>query len=205
MANRPTTSFNEESVRAALRRMVAGRKEAGALLIDELGLLRGNARIDLVVVGDHLHGYEIKTGRDDLRRLVSQANLYSRVFDRVSLVCDDRHVSQALNMVPHWWEVLRIASAASGPRFKTARRGRRNPQRDVRALVELLWREAAMALLAQRRTLRGLRGKPRAHLWDSICELFKADEVGVAVRAHLRTTRPLFSVTGVKRDPGPRL
>ena len=204
MANRPNTSFSEESVRAALRQRVAGGKEADALLIDELGLLQGNARIDLVVVGDHLHGYEIKTSRDDLRRLVSQANLYSRVFDRVTLVCDDRHVSRALKMVPHWWEVLRIASAASGPGFRTARRGRRNPQRDVRALVELLWREAAIALLAKRRTLRGLRGKSRAHLWDSICELFKADEVAVAVRAHLKATRPLFTATGAKRGLGPR-
>ena len=152
------------------------------------GSARDAARADVAVVNGQLHGYEIKSDRDSLRRLGAQAVLYSRVFDQVTLVCGDRHVSQALDFVPSWWEVLRIVPTAQGPIFKSVRRGRKNPNRDILALTELLWREEAMALLEQRHALRGLRGKPRAVLWDRICDLFSIDEVATAVRAHLKAT-----------------
>ena len=185
-----TGAFTEEALRTSLRSRLAAqhRSEADTVLIDELGLCQGSARVDLAVVNGQLHGYEIKSERDSLRRLGAQSDLYSRVFDRVTLVCSDRHVSQALDMVPSWWGVLRIVSATQNPTFKSVRRGRKNPSRDVRALAEFLWLEEAVALLSQRDALRGLRGKPRAALWDKICELFGIDEVAEAVRAHLKAT-----------------
>ena len=186
----PTEAFTEESIRASLRRrlVVKHQNKADTVLIDELGLCQGRARVDVAVVNGQLHGYEIKSERDSLRRLCGQADLYSKVFDRVTLVCDDRHVSQALGIVPSWWEVLRIVPTAKDPTFKSVRRGRKNLSRDIRALAELLWLEKAMELLAQRDALRGLRGKPRADVWDRVCELFRIDEVANAVRAHLKAT-----------------
>ena len=188
--NRLAGAFAEESLRTSLRRRLAAqhRDEADTVLIDELGLCQGSARVDLAVVNGQVHGYEIKSELDDLRRLDTQAALYSRVFDRVTLVCGEGHVSQALDTVPSWWGVLRIVPAARHPTFKSVRRGRKNPGRDVRALVEFLWLEEAVALLAQRGALRGLRGKPRAALWDRVCELFSIDEVAATVRGHLKAT-----------------
>ncbi len=194
----PASTFSEETIRAALRREVAkGQNDSDALLIDELGLCRGSARIDLAVVDGQLHGYEIKSERDNLRRLGIQADIYSRVFDRVTLVCDVRHISRALDIIPTWWAVLRIESAVLEPEFKTVRLGRENPDRDARALAEFLWRDEAMSLLEQRHALRGMRSKPRSDLWDRICELFGTEEVSAAVRAHLKAT-------GVKRGRSAR-
>ena len=185
-----TGAFTEESLRTSLhsRLVVKYQNETDTVLIDELGLCQGKARVDIAVVNGRLHGYEIKSERDSLRRLGAQADLYSKVFDRVTLVCDDRHVRQALGIVPPWWEVQRIVPTAQDPTFKRVRRGRKNPNRDIRVLAELLWREEAMALLAQRDALRGLRGKPRADLWDRVCELFRIGELAAAVRAHLKAT-----------------
>ena len=186
----PSSTFTEESIRTSLHRrlVVKHRKEADTVVIDELGLCRGSARVDIAVVNGQLHGYEIKSDRDSLRRLSVQADLYSRVFDRVTLVCGQRHVSRALDIVPPWWEVLWIESTSQDPTFRTAKRGRKNQERDIRALAELLWLEEAMALLAQRNALRGFRGKSRADLWDRVCELLGIDEVATAVRAHLKAT-----------------
>ncbi len=185
-----TGAFTEESLRTSLHCRLANqhRDEADTVLINELGLCQGKARVDIAVVNGQLNGYEIKSERDSLRRLGAQADLYSRVFDRVTLVCGARHVSQALDIVPSWWEVLRIVPTAQDLTFKSVRRGRKNPSRDPRALAELLWREEAIALLAQRDALRGLRGKPRADLWDRVCELFRIGELAAAVRAHLKAT-----------------
>ena len=47
------------------------------ILIEELGLCQGLARIDLATVSGVLHGYEIKSNRDRLSRLASQAETYS--------------------------------------------------------------------------------------------------------------------------------
>ena len=185
-----TVDLTEEVIRASLHRRLVDKhqNETGMVLIHELGLCKGSARVDLAVVGNQLHGYEIKSDRDNLRRLGAQSDLYSKVFDRVTLVCSDRHVSRAMEIVPSWWEVLLIVPTSVDPTFKHVRRGRKNPKRDKRALVELLWLEEATTLLSQRHALRGLRGKPRADLWDKVCELFKVDEVAVAVRDHLKTT-----------------
>ena len=188
--NGPSGAFTEESLRKFLhRRLVAKHQnETDTVLIDELGLCRGRARVDIAVVNGQLHGYEIKSERDSLRRLGTQADIYGKIFDRVTLVCGERHVSQALEIVPRWWEVLRIVPTAEAPTFRSVRRGRKNPNRDIRALAEFLWLEEAMALLEQRRALRGLRRKPRADLWDRVCELFRLDEVADAVCAHLKAT-----------------
>ena len=185
-----TGASTEKSLRASLHRhlVVKHQDEADTVLIDELGLCRGRGRVDIAVVNGQLHGYEIKSERDSLRRLGAQASLYSRVFDRATLVCSERHVSRALEIIPSWWEVLRIVPTAQDSTFKYVRRGRKNPNRDIQALAELLWREEAVSLLTQRHALRGLRGKPRADLWDRICKLFRIDEVAAAVRAHLKAT-----------------
>ena len=182
--------FTEESLRTSLHRLLVSthENEPDTVLIDELGICRGSARVDLAVVNGEFHGYEIKSDRDSLRRLNIQADLYSRVFDRVTLVCSDRHVSQALAIVPSWWGVLRIVPGTQDPIFKRVRRGRKNPNRDIRALAELLWLEEAVVLLSKRRAIRGMRGRPRADLWDRVCELFKKDELAAAVRAHLKAT-----------------
>ena len=151
--NQIAEAFTEDSLRTSLRRRLVAKhkEEADTVLIDELGLCQGRARVDLAVVNGQLHGYEIKSERDTLRRLSAQAAMYSRVFDRVTLVCSERHVSQALDIIPFWWEVLRIVPTAQDPTFQLVRCGRKNPGRDIRALVEFLWLEKAVALLAQPR------------------------------------------------------
>ena len=109
-----TEALTAEALRARLQcRLVALHcKEPDTVLSNELGICQGNARIDLVAVNGQLHGYEIKSDRDSLRRLGTQAAMYGKVFDRVTLVCGERHLTSALEIIPAWWGVLRIASTA---------------------------------------------------------------------------------------------
>ena len=95
--NGVTETLTAEILRATLRSRLASQhhKETDTVFIDELGVCQGSAKIDIAVVNGQLHGYEIKSDRDSLRRLSSQAVLYSKVFDRVTLVCGERHVSHA--------------------------------------------------------------------------------------------------------------
>jgi hypothetical protein len=112
--------------------------------------------------------------------------VYGLVLDRATLVVGSKHVSEAMAAVPEWWEVLVVAVLGAGLRIKRLRRGRRNPTRHARSLVELLWLEDAQAFLAARGRLRGYGRRPRRELWDRICELYPIEEIASAVREQLK-------------------
>lgn len=178
----------DADIRPALRSRLQHRYRSNpdTVLLEELGFCRGQVRIDLAVVNGSLNGYEIKSDRDSLRRLSSQADFYGKVLDRATLVVGDRHLTGAMDLIPDWWGVLSIEARPKGPRFKTLRRGRKNPQRDPRALAELLWLGDALELLEQRNAARGVRRKPRHLVWDRVCEHFTLDEIADYVRDRLK-------------------
>ena len=62
------------------------------LIVEELGIRQGAARVDVAVVNGSLHGYEIKSARDTLERLPKQSELYSSVFDTITLVTAENHL-----------------------------------------------------------------------------------------------------------------
>ena len=182
-------ALDEDGIRAALRSRLL-RKYADeadtTVVIDELGLCRGKVRVDVAVVNGLIHGYEIKSDRDSLRRLPVQLEVYGKVLDRATLVVGDRHMTDAASIVPRWWGVLHAAQMPDEVRFRTIREPQRNPCRDPLALVELLWLDDAIALLEQRNVARGMRGKARCLVWNRICESFDIDEIAEAVRHRLK-------------------
>lgn len=184
--SKPEVTWGDAEIRPALRSrlLVEHGNKVDTVVIEELGICRGRVRIDLAVVNGMLHGYEIKSDRDSFRRLELQVELYSKVLDRATLVVGDRHLAEALDTLPGWWGLLQILPDSKGTRFKTVRRGWKNPRRDPRSLVELLWLDDAIALLGD--AALGIRGKPRRMVWDRVCEHFKVDEIAAAVRAHLK-------------------
>jgi len=178
----------DAAIRPALRERLLRRHatDADTVLIEELGLCRGKVRVDLALVNGSLHGFEIKSDRDSLRRLSAQVGLYSQVLDRATLVVGERFAPLATSLVPAWWGVLRVSGKRRGLRFTTLRRSRLNPQRNARVLAELLWSGQALALLEERGAARGMRGKPRRVLWDRVCESLSVDEIAAAVRDRLK-------------------
>src|SRR5690242_7332263 len=67
-------------IREALRAEIARRHngESNTLVVEELGLCQGIARVDLAVVNGSVNGYEIKSAHDTLSRLPAQSDVYSR-------------------------------------------------------------------------------------------------------------------------------
>jgi hypothetical protein len=175
----------DAEIRAALRGRLRARHagDPSTVILEELGICRGQARLDLAVVNGLLHGYEIKSDRDGLRRLGSQIDFYGRVVDQATAVVGAVHLERVLEALPPWWGVTLVTGNL---RFKCVRRARKNPARDARSLVEFLWLEEALSLLARRNVARGAPSKTRKVVWDRICEHFGLEEVATAVRAHLK-------------------
>lgn len=188
------SALGDEDIRQALRRELRRRHRSDrkTVLVEELGLCRHQVRVDLAVVNGVLHGYEIKSDRDSLRRLASQAEVYGLVLDRVTLVAGERHLDHALESLPNWWGITTAKTTARGPSFAVVRRGRGNPGRSPRALAELLWLDESISLLKKRNASRGVLGKPRQQVWDRLCEVYSLDEIADAVRTRLKS-RPRSS------------
>ena len=180
--------LTDQAIRSALRTHVLKlhSRARKSVLLEEVGLCRGLARMDVVVVNGRLHGYEIKSDRDSLRRLPAQVKAFGKVFDRLTLVVGDRHRARAGKTLPRWWGIIQVTSTPTGPHFRVVRRPEDNPRRDPRALVELLWADDARALLEARGAARGVRAKPRRFLWDRIVQQLELSEIAFAVRGRLK-------------------
>ncbi len=187
-ANMIAITPNDADIRAALRKKLTSiyGKHPETVVLDELGVCRGEVRVDVAVVNGEIHGYEIKSDRDSLRRLAGQIELYSKVLDQATLVVGERHFDAAAVLLPEWWGLLLVKPSNTGPCFEKVRSARKNPSRDARALVEFLWLEDSIALLEQHGLDWGVRSKPRRVIWDRICEGLDIEVIAAAVRAQLK-------------------
>jgi len=126
-------------IRVQLGRMFGGR--ANALLVEEMEVCAGKARIDMAVICDRLIGIEIKGPKDDLYRLPGQVDHYSKCFDVVVLVAHKELAANAIKWIPSWWGVV-VGSEVSGSyHYSLVRRPTRNKQAELEALLSLLWKD----------------------------------------------------------------
>lgn len=182
-------ALRDIDVRQALHRKVLAdhHDDPDTLVLDELGLCYGMARVDVVVVNGRMHGYEIKSDRDTLERLPGQAQIYSNVLDRVTLVVGEGHAEHARELIPEWWG---IKVARSGPRravhFHEERSPAMNPAIDPVAVAALLWCGELTDVLASKNAVRGLRGKARDILTRRLAELLPLEELRAVVREKLK-------------------
>src|SRR5688572_24501992 len=102
--------MNEFQVRSAFHSSILQEANvcSDTIVLNELGLKNGEVRADIAVLNGKMIGYEIKTEKDNLLRLDSQAKIYSQIFDQAYIVVAEKHYSKAQTMLPHWWGIYLI-------------------------------------------------------------------------------------------------
>lgn len=148
----------------------------GTLIVDEMGLCEGAARIDLAVVNGVIHGFEIKSDRDSLDRLRHQARYYNSTLGRVTAVLGERHYAKALEAIPDWWGVI-LVSAGTPIEMNDVREAQLNPSLDPSEVVKLLWRHEAADLLSSLPGESVSSRMTRASLWRRLVEALPPSEV----------------------------
>lgn len=149
------------NVRAALRRSLAAihAGDSESRVVEEMNLWSGTVRINVAVINGELSGFEIKSDRDTLERLPLQAEIYSRVFDKVALVVGGRHVQKAMAVVPDWWKITVATMDKGQVELEPLRLGAANPSPDPYLVAQLLWKEEAVAVLDAFGLAAGWRSK----------------------------------------------
>jgi hypothetical protein len=168
----------EKLVSEALRAAGTGPRR----VIAELTVPVSRERADLVVVGEQIWCYEIKSARDSLRRLPRQTAAFERVAHRCVLVVASKHLPAAAAQVPEHWGLVEAREDDGALRWH--RHPEMNNAVDCKTLLRLLWRkEAELAL-------RALDGEPRAgrrrqSLLGELWRTLDADSIEACVREAL--------------------
>jgi hypothetical protein len=162
------------------------RNEPDTLILEELGLCLGIARIDLAVVNGSLHGYEIKSERDTLDRLPGQADIYNQTLDYVTIVIAESHAHKVRMQVPEWWGIWSAIQRGQDIELTCTRGSTRNPRVNPFALAQLLWRDEALRALIHRGLSDGMLSKPRIELWSRLASELTVEDLGNVVRESLK-------------------
>lgn len=181
--------MNDELIRSAFHRTILRwhHAQSETRVFDEFGLCHGRTRADIVVVNGSLLGYEIKSDQDLLRRLRSQIESYTAVFDRISIIVAPRHLQGVVAFVPPFWGVI---CATEGPRggvrFERVRSSVPNPSVDDYAVAQLLWRNEAVELLAAFGVTGPRLREPRSGLYRYLVEIADPRKLRQAIRGYLK-------------------
>jgi hypothetical protein len=119
----------------------------GGAIFHELAVKRGIAIADFVVVNKVAHCYEIKSDVDSLSRLKLQAEVFSDVFKKVTLITTPKHKERAELLVPSWWGIITAKESSKGVVFNHTRRCAINPQNTSENLLKILWNSELKSFL----------------------------------------------------------
>ncbi|PEK69621.1 sce7726 family protein [Bacillus pseudomycoides] len=115
-------------------------KDEQTRIINELGMDFGASRVDVAVVNGILHGYEIKSESDNLNRLPRQMSYYNRLFEQMTIVVDESHYQEIINIVPPWWGIMLVKKKKNDFQLVPKREGRKNNSQEKEILLKLLWK-----------------------------------------------------------------
>jgi len=181
-------STNDITIRSALKKLLTNRhaQDEKVRIIEELGVQHGTARVDIAVVNGIMHGYEIKSDQDTLRRLPRQMEVFNSVFDKITLVVGKNHLYKAINIVPEWWGIMVAKSNNNGSVIFNLIRGEEfNKNQDSVSIAKLLWREEALRILEKNKVADGFYSKPRDFIYKKLASVLDQEALSEEVREKL--------------------
>ena len=172
------------AMRLQLTREHSGNDET--LIVEEMGVWANSVRIDIAVINGELAGVELKSDRDTLVRLPLQSDIYSRVFDRLTLVAGSRHIEKASAIVPTWWSLIEARQNGSDVDLTLLRRGETNPSVDPFLVAHLLRKDEALEVLDSHGLAKGWRGKRIGEIHRRLADALPLKDLRKHVREGLR-------------------
>ena len=156
------------------------------MVVEEFGLCRGSARVDVVVINGSIHGFEIKSERDTLRRLPKQQEIYNKTLDFVTLVTSRSHIKSAREIIPKWWGIAEARHSTEGIIIKEVRKPKLNKSVDPYSLAQLLWRPEVLSVLREHNLHRGLSKKSVDYLWGQLARQLTKFDLGAEIRSRIK-------------------
>lgn len=125
---------------------------ADAFIIDELNVSRYKNIADIVIWDGKFHCYELKSEKDNTKRLRQQLDTYKENFDHVTVICSKKHLGEVLHIIQPDEEVSVICAERFPSRWifkKELNRKSRNVGVSIYQLSSLLWKNELVDLLKE--------------------------------------------------------
>ena len=135
--------------------------------------------IRIVLVEDHLLtrvGLKTVIGRTQDIKVVQQ-EIYKRVFEKMTLVVDEKHAHEAVKIVPSCWGLIVVGIRDGAPYADEIWPARTNRELDPLAIAQLLWREEIMELMQYFDLDQGNKSKSRKLLWQVLAKKLTVDQL----------------------------
>ena len=163
---------SDVEIRQVLNQRILGNyRNRSQLVIEELGLDHGRNRIDIAVLSSSIHGFEIKSSRDTLRRLPNQLTAYTAALEKLTLVVAPNHLESVQLLLPDWCGLMVVEKGIRGGlKIRSIRKPSRNPKIDIFRMAHLLWKNEAMILLNKYGIQRIPNRATRTQLYRTISE-----------------------------------
>jgi hypothetical protein len=177
--------ITELEIRSALLNRL--KKSNGKdLIVEELGLCRGESRIDIACIGNRLTGFEIKSDFDSLKRLPGQITFYNSIFDKMYLVTTQRHFQKAQSVVPENWGIYLVKKRQDKLQLVQSRKCRQNEDIKGEMLIQLLWKDEVIDLVKAQPSKKSYRSMTKDEIYAVIINSFSLRFIQKAVSKVLR-------------------
>lgn len=162
--------------------------DPSTVILHELDICSGCARIDIAVVNGEIHGFEIKSEQDNLERLPDQMEYYNYVFDTITIVSTQKHKGKLKEMVPKWWGIFIVdyLEGEDSLTLKIEQKPRKNENVSVGFLVRNLWKNELLDLLSKKGLSKGVKRKTRLQLGQIVSERVNENDVKQFVSYRLK-------------------
>jgi len=107
------------------------------LVLNEVPLGLRLAFADVVIAGDELWGFEIKSDVDSLRRLAQQVRYYRLTFDRIVVVTSNRYAQTVDSHIPEAWGIYCVSPGS----LEVVRSAQPNREMNPAWMLDLLRRD----------------------------------------------------------------
>jgi hypothetical protein len=182
--------MNDPKIREHFKKMYLSKvgkdAERDIIIVDELGIMRGDSIADLAAITPHsLECYEIKSGEDTLYRLPKQMENYNQVFDYITLITEEKYLTKVEELVSPFWGIILAKDLGETVHFTQHRNPTPNLQVDKRKVSELLWKNEMYQIL-HKLGVRGISTLSRPKLWDLLCQKLELPALRTEVFINLR-------------------
>lgn len=140
------------------------------LIVNEMAVCRGAARVDVAVVNGVLHGYEIKSSEDTLVRLKNQLNVYEKCFDYISVVTTEKHLSKLSSVCPISVGISEAFMDNGVVKIVQLRKPTINKKVEAISVLELTWKDEAIWLANEIGLKIKLANRTKKYIYETIAE-----------------------------------
>jgi hypothetical protein len=143
--------MRDYTIRQLLRRTELSRflTDPHSKVIEEFKLPIAGARADIAVINGNIHAYEIKSAVDTLKRLPSQLEAYTKVFDFISVITEGKHYKKIQSLLPDFVGLYICEEKRGQEVVKQIQKPKKNTSVEGFYIAKLLWRDEILSILAQ--------------------------------------------------------